>query len=231
MTSRALASFVTLSLLVGCGPATPELGKLISPVITAQRRNGGDLQVILTYDNTKTACGAVQNLRATLDGQNVAASAGSFDPMQMSEADRCQFPGFLIKPDTRTTPREIVFTDDVTTMTMTVNTLNLGTAIPDSPPATMRSGYMLRWLNSPPPEGTTSYKVAFTPGSGAEVTWAEGTSLGSTLTTAVPTQTASASGTVALTWLVATMVTKCEVATSCSATIQGAASFPAVLQP
>lgn len=229
--TRLLASFVTLGVLAGCGPATPELGKLISPVITAQRRNGGDLQVILTYDNTRTACGAVQNLRATLDGQNVAASAGSFDPMQMNEADKCQFPGFLITPDIRSTPREIVFTDDVTTMNMTVTTLNVGTAVADSPPATLRSGYMLRWLTSAPTEGTTSYKVTFTPNGGAETTWVEGTALTSTLTTPVPTQTASANGTVTLSWLVNSTVTRCEVATSCSVVIQGAASFPAVLQP
>jgi hypothetical protein len=231
MTSRALTALVTLALLAGCGPATPELGKLISPVITAQRRNGGALQVILTYDNTKTACGAVQNLRATLDGQNVAASPGSFDPMAMNEAEKCQFPGFLITPEMRTTPREIVFTDDVTTMNMTLTTLNLGTAIADSPPATLRSGYMLRWLTSMPPEGTTSYKLSFTPTGGAEVTWAEGSTVGSTLTTPVPNQTSSASGTVTLSWLVNSTVTKCEVATACTAIIQGAASFPAVLQP
>ncbi|MFT3712252.1 MAG: hypothetical protein QM817_31795 [Archangium sp.] len=231
MNSRALAAFVTLALLAGCGPATPELGKLISPVITAQRRNGGALQVILTYDNTKTACGAVKNLRATLDGQNVAASAGSFDPMQMNEADKCQFPGFLITPDMKSTPREIIFTDEVTTMNMTVTTLELGTAIADSPPATLRSNYMLRWLTSPPSQGTSSYKVSFTPNGGAEATWAEGTSLGTTLTTPVPTQTVSANGTVTLSWLVNSMVTKCEVATSCTATIQGSANFPAVVQP
>lgn len=231
MTRPFVSLLIAFAVLAGCGPATPELGKLISPVLTAQRRNGGDLQVILTYDNTRTACGAVQNLRATLDGQNVAASAGSFDPMAKTESEKCQFPGFLIKPDMKSTPREIIFTDDVTTMNMTLTTLNLGTSVPDSPPATLRSGYMLRWLNSLPPEGTTSYKVTFTPMGGAEATWTEGTSLGSTLTSAVPTRTVSASGTVALTWIVNSMVTKCEVATACTATIQGAANFPAVVQP
>ncbi|MFO0596396.1 MAG: hypothetical protein U0228_13855 [Myxococcaceae bacterium] len=221
-----------ISLLTGCNPPTPALGKLIAPTLTAQRRASGPLQVILTYDTGKTGgCGTVPNLRATLDGMGVAGSAGSYDPMAMNETDRCQFPGFLITPDTKTTPREIVFTDDVTTMTMVINTLNLGTAVADSPPATLHSAGTVRWLVSAPAEGTNSYKATFTPSGGAEAVWTEGAQLPSSLTVTIPTQTASASGDVALTWLVNTTVTKCEGLASCSAVVQGTASFKAVVSP
>jgi hypothetical protein len=222
-------SFVALT--PACAPPTPTLGKLSAPAITAQRRLGGQLQVILTYDTTKTPCGAVQNLRATLDGQNVAASAGAFDPEAKTETERCTFPGFLIAPENKSTPRDIVFTDDVTTMTMTLSTLNLGTAIADSPPATIRGGAMLRWLTSLPGEGTSNFKVTFTPMGGAEALWLEGATLPATLNATVPPQTASASGDIALTWLVATQVTKCDGPVSCEAVVQGVVSYKAVVSP
>lgn len=225
----AAASF--LALASSCAPPSPTLGKLSAPAITAQRRLGGQLQVILTYDTDKTPCGAVQNLRVTFDGQNVAASAGAYDPMAMTEVERCTFPGFLLAPDNKSTPREIVFTDDVTTLTMTLNTLNLGTAIADSPPATIRSGTSLRWLSSPPTEGTSNFKVTFTPAGGAESLWQEGTNLPSTLNVTVPPQTASASGDIALTWLVATQVTRCDGLVSCEAVVQGVTTYKAVVSP
>lgn len=224
-----VASFIVA--FTACQPAAPTLASLSAPAITAQRRLGGALQVILTYDTAKTPCGTVQNLKVTLDGQNVAASAGTYDPMAATEVERCTFPGFLITPEVKSGPRDIVFTDDVTTLKMTVNTFNLGTAIADSPPATLRANSTVRWLATPPTEGTASYKATFTPVGGAEATWAEGTQLPSTLTVTVPAQTNSASGDVALTWLVATQVSACEGLSSCEAVVQGTATFRAVVSP
>ncbi len=232
MTStRVTLAAAVLFLSTACEPPTPALGKLISPVLTAQRRLGGALQVILTYDTAKTACGAVPNLRATLDGQNVAASAGVFNPDAKEPTERCQFPGFLFTPDTRSTPREILFTDDVTTVSMTVNTLNLGSALPDSPPATLRSGTMLGWIGSPPDVGTSSWKVSYTPQGGAETTWGEGTNMPRSFSVTVPSVTVATSGIVMASWVVNTAVQKCEGLSSCAVVVQGAAPLTAVVVP
>lgn len=231
MTLRtALVSFLSVSLLA-CNAPTPSLAKLVAPALTAQRRAGGDLQVILTYDTTKTDCGTVPNLVATFDGANVAASAGSFDPKAMTETERCQFPGFLLTPTSKADSREIVFSDGATTMSMSLSTVDVGSAIADSPPATIRSGTSLRWLTSMPAAGTKSFKVTFTPAGGAEATWLEGTTLGATQSATVPPQTASASGDVGLTWLVNSTVLKCEGLASCEAVIQGTATYKAVVSP
>jgi len=233
MTSMRPVLLATVLLFTtACEPPTPALAKLVSPVLTAQRRLSGPLQVILTYDTVKTGgCGAVPNLRATLDGQNVAASAGAYVPEATDEALRCQFPGFLITPDVRATPREILFTDGVTTMSMTVNTLNLGSATPDSPPATFRPGNTLRWLGSPPAEGTTSWKVAYTPNGGAETTWGEGTNMPDSFTVTVPPVTVATSGLVNATWLVNATVQQCVGAASCEVVVQGNAPLNAVVVP
>jgi hypothetical protein len=232
MTStRTFLTAAALLLSTACAPPTPTLARLSTPVITAQRRLGGPLQVILTYDTSRTACGEVPNLRATLDGNAVNASAGSLVPEAKTEADRCLFPGFLITPEIKNTPREIVFTDDVTTFNLTVNTLNLGSAVPDAPPATFRPGTQLRWLASPPSEGTSSWKVAYTPTGGAEVSWGEGANLPDSVSVTVPATTVASSGIVALSWLVNTTVSKCEGLDSCAVTVQGNAPLNAVVVP
>ncbi len=128
-------------------------------------------------------------------------------------------------------PREIIVTDDKVSVSMTVSTLNVGQASPDFPPATLRAGYVLRWSASPPSAGTSSWNVIFTPEGGAPITWTEGTNLPSSFTATVPNVTNAASGTVAATWLVNTTITRCEAVANCSATIQGAGTFLAVVAP
>jgi hypothetical protein len=228
---RALVAAMVSGLVSACGPATPELGKLVSPVLTAQRRLSGPLQVILTYDTAKTGCGEVQNLKATLDGNAVQASAGQFIADAPSESERCQFPGFLITPENKSTPRTIVFTDDVTTLKLTVSTLELGSAIPDAPPATFKPGTVVKWVATPPAAGTTSWKVAYTPNGGAEVVWGEGTNLASTFQATVPAVTSATSGVVRASWLVNATVQACEGAASCTVTVQGSADLNAVVVP
>lgn len=61
--------------------------------------------------------------------------------------------------------------------------------------------------------------------------WVRGDNLSTSFSVTVPAVTSAASGTVAATWLTNATVTKCEAAVSCSATIQGAGSFPAVVAP
>ena len=232
MTSTHLTLLATTALLFSaCEPPTPELAKLASPALTAQRRLGGPLQVILTYDTAKTGCGTIPNLRATLDGQNVNASAGLANPEAANETDRCQFPGFLITPDGRTTTREILFTDDVTTFSMTVSTLNLGSAIPVSPPATFTPGAVLRWDATPPAQGTSSWKVAYTPQGGAEVLWGEGADLPHAFQVTVPAVTSATSGKVTASWIVNAAVQSCVGAKDCSVLVQGAAVLDAVVVP
>lgn len=231
MTTRLSVGFLLATVLSACGPATPELGKLSSPVLTAQRRLSGPLQVILTYDTAKTGCGAVQNLRATLDGANVQASAGAWIADAATEADKCQFPGFLITPADKSTPREIVFTDDVTTLKLVVNTLELGSALPDAPPATFKPGNLVKWVTTPPAAGTSSWKLAYTPNGGAEQVWGEGTNLPTSVSSTVPAITSATSGIVTLSWLVNASVQTCEGAASCSVVVQGAANLNAVVVP
>jgi hypothetical protein len=232
MTStRTLLSAAVLLLTTACEPPTPSLAKLTSPVITAQRRLGGPLQVILTYDTARTPCGSVPNLVATLDGNPVNASSGAWVPEAMNASDRCQFPGFLITPEVRSAERVITFGDGATSFVMAINTLNLGSAVPDSPPATFHPGNVLRWLGSPPNEGTATWKVAYTPSGGAETSWGEGTAMPSSLMVTVPAVTAASSGIVALSWVVNTQVSRCEGLESCSVVVQGNAPLNAVVVP
>ena len=216
--------------LTACQPPIPILAKLSSPVLSAQRRLGKDLLVVLTYDKERTPCGAVNFLRAQLDGVAMGGSPGQRIVDEKTGAVTCEFPNYSIPVANGTAPREIVITDDVTSISMTIDSLNVGSASPEFPPATLHSGYMLRWSASPPSAGTKSWNVIFTPEGGAAITWGEGANLQSSFTVAVPTVTAAASGTVAATWLVNSKIAKCEGAT-CDATIQGAGTFQAVVAP
>lgn len=217
--------------LSACAPPVPELAKLSAPVLTAQRRMSGPLLVVLSYDTQKTPCGAVGFLRATLDGVALEGSPGQRVVNQADGTQSCEFPNYSVLPAAGTTPRELVLTDDVTQVSMTLDTLNVGSASAESPPATLRPGMTVRWNAYPPSAGTSSFNVLFTPEGGSPVTWDQGPSLPSTFTVTVPAVTAAASGIVAATWMVNAAVTKCEGVTSCSATIQGAATFPAVVAP
>ncbi len=216
--------------LTACEPPIPVLAKLTSPVLSAQRRMGKDLLVVLTYDKERTPCGAVNFLRAQLDGVAMGGSPGQRIVDPKTGAVTCEFPNYSIAVSNSTTPREIIVTDDVTAVSMTIDSLNVGSASPEFPPATLRPGYMLRWSASPPSAGTKSWNVIFTPEGGSAITWAEGANLQSSFTVPVPMVNAAASGTVAATWLVNSMITKCEGA-ACEATIQGAGTFQAVVAP
>jgi hypothetical protein len=231
MIQRILAALVPCIALTACEPPAPTLATLSSPVITAQRRMGKELLVVVTYDDKKTPCGTVTGLHATLDGSAMGGSAGARNVDQMTGAVTCEFPNFAINPANGTMPRQIVITDDVHAIKMTIDTLDVGSANAESPPATLHSGNTLRFLASPPAAGTSSYKVDFTPQNGAPAVWTEGASLPSSVSVTVPTVPTAASGTIALSWVVNTMVTLCEGAASCAATIQGASTVPAVVAP
>lgn len=228
--STLLGSLLFLS---ACGPAPAEFSKVASStsVLTLQRRAGGDLQAILSWDVKKTPCGTVTNLRATLDGANVAASQGELLIDKNDGTQTCQFPGFLLTPERKTTAREVIFTDDVTTLTMTVDTLEVGSANALSPPATLRPGTEVRWSGSPPDQGTKSWKVVYAPAGGGEVTWGEGANMPSTFSVTVPAVTSASSGVVTASWLVNSSVTKCEGAGACESIIQGQVQFNAVVAP
>jgi hypothetical protein len=217
--------------LSACEPPTPILAKLASPVLTAQRRMSGPLLVVLSYDSKKTPCGEVNFLRATFDGRDVTGSAGSRVVDKTTGVETCEFPNYTIPVSDGTMPREILLTDDITAVRMTIDTLNVGSASADFPPATLRPGYVLRWSASPPSAGTKSWNVIFTPEAGAPVTWGEGGNLSSSFSVTVPPVTTAASGVVAATWLVNAAVTKCEGVGTCTAAIQGAGTFPAVVAP
>ena len=227
-------TFLGVAVCVGlsaCEPPVPTLGKLSSPVISAQRRMGKELLVVLSYDTKKTPCGAVEKLHARLDGVELSGSPGQRIVNEKDGTETCEFPNYSVSVANSTAPREIVVTDDVYSVKMTLDTLNVGSANPESPPATLRSGYTLRWAAAPPSTGTSSWNVIFTPEGGSPITWGEGANLPSNFSVTVPPVLAAASGTVAATWLVNTAVTLCEGASSCTATIQGAGTFPAVVAP
>lgn len=217
--------------LSACEPPIPTLAKLSSPVLSAQRRLGGDLLVVLSYDTKRTPCGTVEFLRATLDGVAMNGSAGQRNVNKDTGVETCEFPNYAIPVQNGTAPREIVVTDDAVAVSMTLDTLNTGSASPEFPPATLHSGYQLRWSVSPPATGTSSWNVIFTPEGGSPITWTEGTDLPSSISVTVPAVTQAASGTVAATWLVKTAITKCEAVANCEATIQGAGKFLAVVAP
>ena len=227
---RLAFAVISLAAWSACAPPTPILAKLASPVVAAQRRMGGPLLVVLTYDDTKTPCGAVDFLHATLDGVAIDGNAGQRIVDDKTGAVTCAFPNFTVTPSIVTTPREIVLTDDVTSISMTIDSVNVGSASADFPPATLHPGYALRWSASPPNVGTSSWSVIFTPTGGTPVTWDQGTDLQSSFTVTVPAITNPATGNVAATWLVKSAITRCEGA-SCEATIQGSGSFTAVVSP
>ena len=230
LSKRCLGVVLGLT-LSACEPPIPTLAKLSSPVLSAQRRLGGELLVVLSYDTKKTPCGTVDFLRATLDGVAMAGSAGQRLVNKDTGAETCEFPHYAIAVQNGTAPREIVITDDVVAVAMTLDTLNVGSASPEFPPATMHSGYQLRWNVSPPASGTSSWNVSFTPEGGSPITWTEGTDLPSAISVTVPAVTPAASGTVAASWMVKTAITKCEAVANCEATIQGAGKFLAVVAP
>lgn len=214
-----------------CAPPVPILAKLSTPVLTVQRRMGGPLLVVLSYDEKRTPCGEVGFLRATLDGAAMSGSAGQRVVNKTDGTETCEFPNYSAAPGIGTLPREIVLTDDVTAVSMTLDTLNVGSASADFPPATLRPGYSLRWSATPPSTGTSSWNVIFTPEGASPITWDQGADLQSSFSVTVPAVTAAASGSVAATWMVKAAVTRCEGVTSCGATIQGAGSFAAVVAP
>ena len=72
--SKCCLGLLSCAALSACEPPIPTLAKLSSPVLSAQRRLGGDLLVVLSYDTKRTPCGTVDFLRATFDG---AAMSGS----------------------------------------------------------------------------------------------------------------------------------------------------------
>jgi hypothetical protein len=200
-------------------------------VLTAQRRMGKELLVVLSYDDKKTPCGTVAGLHATLDGVAMSGSAGQRIVDEKDGTVTCEFPNYAIQVADSAMPRVIVVTDDQVSVSMTLNTLNVGQASPEFPPATLRSGYVLRWSASPPSAGTSSYNVIFTPEGGGPITWTEGSNLPSSFSATVPSVTAAASGIVAATWLVNSTVSNCEAVANCVATIQGAGTFNAVVAP
>jgi hypothetical protein len=229
--SGLASALCLLSLLSACEPPKPILAKLASPVLSAQRRMGGPLLVVLSYDTKRTPCGEVNFLRATLDNVEMPGSAGQRIVNKMDGTETCEFPNFSLAPANGTTTREIILTDDVTAVIMDLDTLNVGSASPEFPPATLRPGYVLRWNAQPPPTGTSSYNVIFTPDGSGPITWLEGASLPTSFSVTVPNVTSAASGQVSATWLVNAAVTQCAGVDSCTATIQGAGSFPAVVAP
>jgi hypothetical protein len=228
---RIVFAVISLAAWSACAPPTPILAKLASPVLAAQRRMSGPLLVVLTYDDTKTPCGAVDFLHATLDGAAIGGNAGQRIVDEKTGAVTCAFPNFTVTPSVASTPREIVVTDDVTSISMTVDSLDVGSASADFPPATLHPGYALQWSATLPSVGTSSWNVAFTPNGGTAVIWDQGAAMQSSFSVTVPAVTAAATGSVAATWLVKSTITKCEGGASCEATIQGAGSFTAVVAP
>ena len=225
------AGVVLCVALSACEPPVPILAKLSAPVLTAQRRMGGPLLVVLSYDTKRTPCGEVNFLRATLDGMAMQGSAGKRVVNKLDGTETCEFPNYSLLPANGTSTREILVTDDVTAIIMDVSTLNVGSASPEFPPATLRPGYLLRWNAQPPAAGTSSYKVIFTPEGAGPITWLEGANLPTAFSVTVPTVSTAASGSVSATWLVNVAITQCAGVDSCTATIQGAGSFPAVVAP
>lgn len=228
---RLLSSLLLASVLAGCTPGNPTLAQLSSPVVSLQRRMSGPLLVVLSYDTQRTPCGTVEGLTATLDGATLGGSAGQRVKDPQTGVETCEFPNYAATLNFSGQPRALTLSDGVTTIAVTADTLEVGSALPASPPATIRSGAMLRWSTSAPASGTSSWKVDFTPTGGAAATWSEGTTLPAQVDVAVPAVDRSVSGTVALSWLVNAAVTRCEAVASCELTLQGASSFSAVIAP
>lgn len=226
-----LSSLLVAAALSACTPPNPTLAKLSSPVVSLQRRMGGPLLVVLSYDTKQTPCGAVEGLTATLDGATLTGSTGQRVVDAQTGVEACEFPNYAANLNFSGQPRALTLTDGTTTIAVTADTLEVGSALAASPPATVRAGSSLRWSTSAPPSGTSSWKVDFTPQGGSAVTWAEGTSLPAQVDVVVPAIDRAASGTVALSWLVNAAVTKCEAVASCELTLQGASSFAAVVAP
>lgn len=230
-TPKWMSALLGCLALSACAPPNPTLAKMNSPVLSLQRRLGGPLLVVLSYDTTRTPCGTVEGLTASLDGAALGGSAGQRVVDAKTGAESCEFPNFGANLNFSGQPRALTLTDGSTTLQMTADTLEVGGAIASSPPATLRSGASLRWSTSAPPQGTSSWKVDFTPTGGAPVGWLEGTALPATVDVTVPAVTNSSAGAITLSWLVNARVTACEGVAACELTVQGANSVPAVVAP
>lgn len=226
-----LSTLLFAAALSACTPPNPTLATLSAPVVSMQRRLGGPLLVVLSYDAKQTPCGSVEGLTATLDGATLEGSVGQRVVDPQTRAETCEFPNWAASLNFSGQPRALTLTDGVTTIAMTADTLEVGSAIAASPPATLRGGTQVRWSTTAPPSGTSSWKVDFTPQGGAASTWGEGPSLPAQVDVTVPALDRAAAGTVALSWLVNASVTKCEAVASCELTLQGANSFAAVVSP
>lgn len=227
---RATFRLVLLLSLLGCEPPVPILAKLSDPVLSVERNSSAKLSIGLSYDTKKTSCGAVDWLRATFDGQPIEGTPGQ-RVVNKDGSETCEFPSYSVDAVSKDTPREIVVTDDITTLSMTVDTVDVGIAIAESPPPTLRTGQVQRWLVSVPAVGTTRWKVVYTPQKGGSVSWVEGTDLPENPRATVPPVTNSSVGVLTLSWVVNASVTKCEGVKTCKATIQGAKSFDVVVAP
>lgn len=225
-----LGAGVTLAML-GCELPAPTLATIINPTLSLQRSKGGALQMLLNYDTARSACGEIANFKVTLDGEDVPASGGAFNKDAKDEDLRCTFPNFLTNPTMKSTPRTLVLTDDTSTYTMVIDSLDLGSALPSSPPPTLYAGDTVRWLTTLPAQGTTSWKATYTPNGGNEVVWLDGTQLPENVVTTVPAVNQSTQGPVALSWLMNATVTRCEGPSACNLTLQGYAQFVSVVNP
>ena len=222
---------VAVALFAGCDLPPPTLATMVKPVVTAQRLKGGALQAILTWDTSKTACGTLSGFRASLDEQPINASAGAYTPDAKEESLKCQFPGFLLSPASKNTPRTLVLSDDSSTFTITVDTLEVGTASAFSKPPTLRPGDTVRWQPVLPVQNTSSWSAGFTATDGTALTWQSGTTLSDDLEVTVPAVRDPLNGAAELRWVINSTVSRCEGPTTCDVKVEGFASFPVVINP
>lgn len=228
---RLLLAGLVVASSLACQRPPPTMATMADPTLTAQRQKGGALQALLTWDTDVTACGTLEHFTVTLDEQPINASAGRYDPDVEDPNLRCQFPSFLLLPESKTTPRTLVLSDDSSTFTVTVDTLDVGSSLPHTKPPSLRSGDTVRWDSTLPVQNSKSWKAGFTTTDGAQQTWQEGTTLPDAQTVTVPSITEPANGQVELSWVMNAQVTRCEGPSSCDITLEGYASFQAVLNP
>jgi hypothetical protein len=215
------------ALLAACGPPQLTLAQLASPRLAATRDGTAAVKATLSWDDKKTPCGAITNLTGRIDAEAATITNGALAADGMT----CTFPTLSLAPMRAMTDRTITFDDGATKLSVTVTLLEAPTASPTSTNRTPRVGTPVVWTFNTNGAGVGSWRIFYTPTSGTEATWAEGTGPIASVGTDVPASAANTSGTLGLWWRALTVIRECKGAVDCQVDVTDRAAYAVSITP
>lgn len=225
---RPLVLGLASSVLLACGPPQLTLAQLTSAKLAVTRDGTAPLEATLSWDLTKTPCGAITGLTGKVD----AVSGTVTNTVSKADGRECEFPHFTAAPMASTADRVIAFEDGASTISLTVTTLDAARASPVTTSHALRVGDSVVWTFSGNGGDVGPWRIFYTPtGGGAEATWAEGTGPIMSVGAQIPASAANSSGTVGLTWSALAVIRSCNKAQTCEANITDRAAFAVSVSP